>query len=75
MSTQSIRIPFKAWYGDETMELTFPESREVNECRMACHDEPVLSDDQLRKAIKHPLGTALLRELAKGKKIDKENMR
>ncbi|RMF92224.1 MAG: nickel-dependent lactate racemase [Nitrospinota bacterium] len=68
MQTQTIRIPIKAWYGDEEMELQFPETWEVHECRMAGHDAPPLSEEQLREALRHPVGTEPLREMARGKK-------
>ena len=68
MNTQVIRIPIKAWYGEEEMALQFPEAWEVHECRMAGHDHPPLSDEQLREALCHPYGTKPLREMARGRK-------
>ena len=68
MNTQTIRIPVKAWYGDEEMELNFPDRWEINECRMAGHDTPALNDEQLREALQNPMGTKTIREMAKGKK-------
>lgn len=68
MNAQTIRIPVKAWYGDETMELQFPETWEVQECRMLGHDTPALNDEQLRKALHNPLGTERLRDMARGRK-------
>ena len=68
MNAQRIRIPIKAWYGDEEMELTFPEQWDVQEYRMAGHDTPPLSDEQLDQALKNPIGTQTISELAKGKK-------
>ena len=68
MNVQTIHIPIKAWYGDEEMELSFPEAWEVEECRMVGHDTPALSDDGLREALRQPLGTQPLREMARGRK-------
>ena len=68
MSTQTLSIPVKAWYGDEKMQLQFPETWDVSECRMIGHDTPALSDEQLREGLQKPLGTEPLREMAKGKK-------
>ncbi len=68
MNTQTIRIPIKAWYGDEEMELSFPESYAVHECRMAGHDTPPLSDENIIESLQNPLGTKPIRELAQGKK-------
>lgn len=68
MNAQTIRIPIKAWYGDEEMELHLPESWEVQECRMAGHDTPPLTDEHLREALRRPLGTEPLRQMARGRK-------
>ena len=68
MNTHTVSIPIKAWYGDEETELQFPETWDVQTCRMAGHDTPALSDDRLREALRHPLGTEPLREMAQGKK-------
>jgi nickel-dependent lactate racemase len=68
MKAKTIRIPVKAWYGDEEMELQFPETWDVQECRMAGHDTPALSDEQLRGALQRPFGTEPLRQLARGRK-------
>ena len=68
MKPKAIQIPIKAWYGDEKMELNFPETWDVHECRMAGHDTPPLRDEQLREALDHPFGSKPLGELAKGKK-------
>jgi nickel-dependent lactate racemase len=67
MRAKSLRIPIKAWHGDEDMELQFPETWEVQECRMAGHDAPALTDEQLRRALQQPLGTGPLRQMARGR--------
>lgn len=68
MNEQHIRIPIKAWYGDEEMALSFPERWQVRECRMVGHDTPPLSDEQMAEALQHPIGTQTIKELAQGKK-------
>ena len=68
MNAQTVRILTKAWYGDEEMELQFPETWEVQECRMAGHDMPPLTNERIHDALKHPLGTKPLHEMANGKK-------
>lgn len=62
-----MQIPIKAWYGDEEMELCFPEAWEIHECRMAGHDAPPMTDEQLREALDTPYGSKPLQELARGK--------
>ena len=61
-------VPILAWYGDEELELEFPESWDVTVCKMKGHDAPPLSDAGIRKAFASPIGTKPIRELAKGKK-------
>lgn len=68
MKAQTIPIPIKAWYGDEEMELQFPETWEVEECRMAGHDTPPLTDTQLGEALQRPLGTEPLQQMARWRK-------
>jgi hypothetical protein len=67
-NSKKVVIPVLAWYGDEELELEFPESWEVNVCQMKGHDAPPLSDAGIRKAFANPIGTKTIRELAKGKK-------
>ncbi len=68
MDTGKIKIPIKAWYGEEELALHFPDQWDVRECKMAGHDTPALSDDQLREQLANPYGTEPLHKLAKGKK-------
>ncbi len=68
MTEQRIRIPIKAWYGDEEMALHFPQKWQIHECRMAGHDTPPLTDQQMVQALEHPIGTKPIKELAQGKK-------
>ena len=65
MGTQKIRIRVNAFFGDEEIDLVFPENWAVQECRIAGHDKPPLSDDDMRRALQKPFGTPRLRELAK----------
>ncbi len=65
MGAQKIRIRVNAFFGDEEIELVFPENWAVQECRIAGHDRPPLSDDEMRSALQKPFGTPRLREMAK----------
>lgn len=65
---QIFRIPVHAWHGDNEIELRFPERWQVQECRMAGHDAPALTDEEICKALRRPFGTKPLRELVRGKK-------
>jgi nickel-dependent lactate racemase len=52
----------------EEIELGFPENWDITECRMAGHDKPSLSDDEMRSALQSTIGTPRLSEMAKGVK-------
>jgi len=65
MGSQKIRIRVNAFFGDEEIELFFPENWIIQECRIAGHDKPPLSDDEMRRALQKPFGTPRLKELAK----------
>ncbi len=68
MSTISVRVPQLAWYQDDELDLQFPAAWEVSVCRMAGHDRPPLSPDEIRQAVANPIGTRPIRELARGKR-------
>ena len=57
-----------AFFGDDEIELCFPENWEVKECLMAGHNKPPLSNEDMRKALLNPVGTPRLSEMAKSKK-------
>ena len=62
----TIRLPWGAWYGDETRELLVPDRWRVTVPPAPA--APVLSEAALRRALAAPIGTAPLRELARGKR-------
>jgi lactate racemase len=62
------KMCINAHRGDNEIELGFPESWDITECRMAGHDKPSLSEDEMRSALQSPYGTPRLREMAKGVK-------
>ena len=65
---RTVRLPQLAWYGDTELDIDFPDSWDVNVCRMRGHDAPPLDDAGFRKAFASPIGTRTIREMAKGKK-------
>ena len=68
MQDKLFKVRTMAWYGDEEIELNFPACWEVVNCKMAGHDTPALTDDQIEAAFAHPIGTERVRELARGKR-------
>ena len=65
MGLQNIGIRVNAFFGDEEIQLSFPENWVIQECRIAGHDKSPLSDEEIRHALQKPLGTPRLREMAK----------
>ena len=66
--SQVVKLCQMAWYGDETIEIDFPQSWDVTVCNTRGHDAQRLSDEGIRRAFANPVGTATIREAAKGKK-------
>ena len=67
-SGKSAVIPTHEWAGEIDERLDFPDSWEVNVLNMKGHNAPVLIQEEIRKQLAKPVGTAPLRELAAGKK-------
>ena len=57
MPSQNVRLRVAAWFGEREIDLAFPSNWEVTERRMAGHDRRALSDDQMRAALRNPIGT------------------
>lgn len=68
VKSQKVVVPILAWYGDEELELEFPESWDVTVCNMKGYNTPPLSANEIRKAFANPIGTKTVKELAKGKR-------
>jgi lactate racemase len=68
VKVKKVKMRINAYRSDEEIEVGFPENWDVTECRMAGHDKPALSDDEIRSALQKPIGTPRLCEMAKGKK-------
>ncbi|MGV9171025.1 MAG: lactate racemase domain-containing protein [Promethearchaeia archaeon] len=63
--TQTVEIPWGAWYGDKNKALKFPDSWELTSLDMNNARELELSE--IRSAIENPMGTPSLVEIAEGK--------
>jgi nickel-dependent lactate racemase len=68
MSNTSIDVPHRAWYGDESLTLSFPRDWQVTCCPMAGADRAVLTPEQLADALARPIGSPRLSELARGRR-------
>ncbi len=67
-NTNKVTLPILAWYGDTELDVDFPESWDVSVCRHRGDGTPALDDAGFREAFANPIGTAPIREGAKGKK-------
>ncbi len=56
------------FFGDAEIRLTFPQGFELDVLRMPGHDAPGVTDDQILTALREPVGTQPLADLAAGKK-------
>jgi nickel-dependent lactate racemase len=63
-----VKVPQFPWYGDTELELEFPDSWEVVVPRMAGEKAPKLTAQQIRDAIRKPIGTPRIAEMARSKK-------
>lgn len=60
-----ISMLWKRWYGDQSLNLDFPNKWEVKTASMK--DAPSMSEEDIRIAFAHPVDTARIAELAQGK--------
>ena len=65
---QKVKMNINAFFGDDDIEVSFPDNWDVQQCLMTGHDKPRLSDEEMRHALHNPIGAPRLSELAKGKK-------
>jgi nickel-dependent lactate racemase len=63
-----IELPQLAWHGVKKLNLTFPESWDVEVCNMAGYDRPHLNPGEIKKAVTGLIGMPPLREYARGKR-------
>lgn len=68
MDPIKIRLRVNCWYDEHEVEIAFPNSWKVDECRMRGHDRSPLTQAQMRAAVRNPFGSPRLSELARGKR-------
>jgi nickel-dependent lactate racemase len=68
MSPTRIEVPANEWYGDNPVELQFPDNWTIHEQRMAGHIARSLTPEEIAEKLQNPVGSSTLRELAKGKR-------
>jgi hypothetical protein len=67
-AAKSVVITTHEHFGDLEERLDFPAAWDIQVQKMAGHDAPVLSREEVRRRIQAPIGTRPLREIAAGKK-------
>jgi nickel-dependent lactate racemase len=63
-----LELPELIWYGNTTTVIDFPDSWDVTFSNMRGAQRPPLTAGQIEAAIKKPIGSPPLSEIAKGKK-------
>ncbi len=66
--SNKITLPQLAWHGVKELELTFPDSWEVEVFNMAGYNRPHMKAAEIKQVVADPIGMAPLREYARGKK-------
>jgi len=63
-----IELPQLLWYGNTTLEIELPDDWDVQYCPMRGAKRTPLTNDQMESAIKNPVNSPGIKDLAKGKK-------
>lgn len=63
---QTLTIPWAAWYGDHSLDLSFPDGWDAR--LFPPRGAPDLDDAALRDALAQPIGAPRLRDLARGRR-------
>lgn len=63
-----ISLPELLWYGNGTLELALPDEWDVEVCRMRGAGRPELGEEAIAAAIRDPIGSPPIRELAAGRR-------
>jgi len=66
--SNKIALPQLAWHGVKELELSLPDSWQVEVFNMAGYNRPHMKPAEIKQAIAKPIGMPPLREYARGKK-------
>jgi nickel-dependent lactate racemase len=61
-------LPRRLWYDNTTLDIELPDEWDVEYCPMRGAERPALTAAQMAEAVRKPIGTPGLREMARGKK-------
>ncbi len=62
-----IALPQLAWYGQKKLEVSLPDSWQVEIGNMDGYNRPAMKPAEIKAALACPIGTAPIREMARGK--------
>jgi nickel-dependent lactate racemase len=63
-----VKLPQYSWYDSREVEFSLPDSWQVTVYNIAGYDRPAMKVDEIRAAVRTPIGMRPLRELAKDRK-------
>lgn len=63
-----VQLPQLLWYENNILEIDLPDEWDVEVCPMQGADWPALTVEQMEMAIKNPIESDRIRDIAKGKK-------
>ncbi len=63
-----IKLPQLAWHDPKELELPLLDGWQIEIRNMAGYNRPALTDEQIEASVTNPIGTAPIRDLARGKK-------
>ena len=67
MDGSVVKLRVNNWYGDDEMELSFPETWDVRTKLMAGHGQQPMNETEIRARIRSPIGCRPLSKTAEGK--------
>jgi nickel-dependent lactate racemase len=64
---QKVSLRVNEHYGDEDIEITFPDGWKIKRVEMACKDKTPMKDEDIRYALDNTIGSPSLLDQARGK--------
>lgn len=67
-NSQKFIVPTLAWFGQRDLELEFPENWDVKFLPMSGYSKRATSSNEVKRALREPIGTKPLRRIARARK-------
>ena len=68
MMTKVVKLPEYEWFDPKEVEYYLPDSWDVTVYDIAGANRPAMTAGEIKEALKSPIGTPTIRELARGRK-------